>query len=83
MSLDTLKSYEELLAAGVSEAQAKAQVYILNDSLKDTVSNKDLQILEKHIEAKFRPIYWIGTGMFTVCCLPILERLIRLAISLK
>lgn len=55
--IDTLKAYEELITAGVSEQQAKSQVKTLDSSLRDVTgglaTRKDLQILESNLKYFF------------------------------
>ena len=47
-SIDTLQAYENLVASGIPEQQAKAQVHLLNGSLSDLATKDDLKMLEKN-----------------------------------
>ena len=62
--IDTLKYYEDLIKAGNSELEAKAHIYVINNSLSDLVTKDDLHAelgsLGSRIDAKldmFRSIF--------------------------
>lgn len=52
-SIDTLQAYENLVASGIPEQQAKAQVHLLNGSLSDLATKDDLKMLEKDLKYFF------------------------------
>lgn len=68
--IDTLQTYEDLVNSGVPEQQAKAHVHSLDKSF-DNVVTKD------YLDSKLRLLYILGAAIFTVCCLPIIEKLFK------
>lgn len=88
---DTLAKYEECLASGMSEQQARVQVKtwmeVYDFSREDLATKNDLKVLEadinsrfkaleSDIDSKFRGVYVIGGAIFTVVCLPIIQNLL-------
>ena len=65
-SIDTLQAYEDLIASGITEKEAKAQVHLLNNSLNGLATREDLHReingLEKRIDSKFDTIEKFGGG---------------------
>ncbi len=56
-NIDTLQAFEDLVSAGTSEKEAKAQVHLLNNSLDGSVTKEDLraglEMLEKDLKYFF------------------------------
>lgn len=68
--IDTLQVYKDYLKAGYTDEQADCAVHALNASF-DSVVTRD------YLDSKLRLIYLIGAAIFTVCCIPILEKLLK------
>ena len=70
--IDTLQAFEDLVASGISEQQAKAQVKTLNNALDGLATKEDLnvglQTLEKDLKVFFG--YAIGGSLLTAFLLP-------------
>lgn len=86
--VNTLRAYKDLLASGVSETQAEAQVNLLNSSLDsmgnllnsslDRMATKDdLRNLEKHLTSEIAHLRWLIIGIGTICALPILKGVLK------
>ena len=52
-TIDTLKYYEELVAGGISDKQAKVQIYTLEKALNNLGTKEDLRIVEKDLKHFF------------------------------
>ena len=61
-NIDTLQAFENLISAGISEREAKAQVHLLNNALNGVATKEDLNNLEKRIDSKLSTIEKIGGG---------------------
>ena len=68
--IDTLKNYDDLINSGVHEKEARAHINALDKSF-DNVVTKD------YLDSKLRLLYILGTAIFTVCCLPILDKFLK------
>ena len=78
--IDTLKAFRELVASGMPEKQAEAQVSVLDSSLRDATEDlatkKDLEILEKDLKVFFG--YTVGGSFLALFLAPLL-----IAVGLK
>ena len=52
-TIDTLKYYEELVVGGISDKQAKVQIYTLEKALNNLGTKEDLRIVEKDLKHFF------------------------------
>lgn len=63
ITFDTLKFVEKLKAAGVPEAQAKAEAEALSEVLHsesaDLATANDLRVLEDRVNGKFTLLQWM------------------------
>ena len=81
--IDVFQHYDNLMAAGVSEAQAKEQARALNSALDGLVTKEDLKYelnnleskLESKIDSKFNILFILGGLMFLINTLPMIEYL--------
>lgn len=78
-SIDTLKAYEELMAAGYDSAKARASVYMVASSLdhlatKDDVNNA-INNLKVELRASFKITWILGSPIFAAACLPALQEI--------
>lgn len=73
--IDTLKTFDDLVASGVSEDQARAHINILDKSFNGVATKDDLLLLEKDIikEISLLKLYIFGIG--TICAIPIIQGL--------
>ncbi len=97
---DTLEKYEEYLAAGMSDKQARVHVKSLTETYEmsrdDLATKLDLDLVESRLESKIHQVeakidqvelrleskidklgntvYLMGGAIFTVCCIPILQK---------
>jgi hypothetical protein len=51
--VNTLKAYKDLVAAGVNEEQAEAQVMVLNSSFESVATKNDLNLMEANLKHFF------------------------------
>ena len=51
-NINTLQAYDDLIAAGAEEKQARAYVNTLNDSLAGLATKEDLNLLEEKLETR-------------------------------
>lgn len=83
--IPTLKIFDDYLAAGYSEKEARCAVYTLNTVFDSVATKKDIERLEKSIEkdisnlenkldSKITSIKRIGWAMFAVFCLPFVQK---------
>lgn len=75
--VNTLRAYKDLMAAGVSETQAEAQVNLLNSSLDHLATKDDLKNLEKHLSKEIANLRWLIIGAGTIFALPILKGILK------
>ncbi len=76
--VNTLKAYKDLMAAGVSETQAEAQVNLLNNSLDHLATKDDLKNLEKDLVREMAHLRHTMYAIGTICALPILKEILKL-----
>jgi len=82
--IDTLAKYEEFKATGMPDEQArslvKAWAEAYDMSREGLATKSDLDVMETKLESKmdanFRIVYIIGGAIFTICCLPVLQKFI-------
>jgi hypothetical protein len=79
--IDTLAKYREYIAAGYTESQAdvavKSWAEAYDMSREGLATKEDIKILESEITASFKIVYIIGGAIFTICCLPVLQKLFQ------
>ena len=52
-TIDTLKHYEELVASGISDKQARVHIYTLEKALNNLGTKEDLRTIEKDLRHFF------------------------------
>ena len=80
--IDTLAKYEEFKSTGIPDEQArslvKAWAEAYDMSREGLATKSDLDVMETKLESKmdanFRIVYIIGGAIFTICCLPVLQK---------
>jgi hypothetical protein len=80
--MDTLKAYDNLIAADIPENQARAQVYLLNSSLDGLATKEDVNRIEvdvKEIKSDIKKFMW---GSIVALLITGLGTLIKIAFHL-
>lgn len=80
--MDTLKAYDNLIAASIPESQARAQVYLLNSSLDGLATKEDVNRIEvdvKEIKSDIKKFMW---GSIVALLITGLGTLIKIAFHL-
>ena len=76
--MDTLKYYENLVAAGSDKEQAKAHVYALHGSMNNLVTKDYLDKEVESIKKEIGHVRILGWAMFVVVIAPSLKTLLGL-----
>ena len=76
--MDTLKAYDNLIAASIPESQARAQVYLLNSSLDHVATKDDIRQLEKDINKIEGGVQKIQYGVLAGLVIMIVKMVFRL-----
>jgi hypothetical protein len=76
----TLEMYDNYLAAGYSEKEARCAVYTLNASFNDFACKLDEFAtkearFEAKLDAKINMLIKLGGAMFLVFCVPLLQKI--------
>jgi hypothetical protein len=83
--IDVFKTYEDLLASGIPESQAKAQVRALDNALERVVTKDDLKTALNSFEKEMKIFfgYLVAGSIFVTYVMPIIIALIlkKLGIS--
>ena len=63
MVLSTLRVHDELVAAGMPEAQARAVVRVIERQQEDAATKTDLANLETRLFARLESLIWRATAV--------------------
>ena len=63
MVLSTLRVHDELVAAGMPEAQARAVVRVIERQQEDAATKTDLANLETRLFARLESLLWRATAV--------------------
>jgi len=63
MVLSTLRVHDELVAAGMPEAQARAVVRVIERQQEDAATKADLANLETRLFARLESLIWRATAV--------------------
>ena len=63
MVLSTLRAHDELVAAGMPEAQARAVVRVIERQQEDAATKTDLANLETRLFARLESLIWRATAV--------------------
>jgi hypothetical protein len=72
MAYDSLQAFDNLIAAGTPENQARAHVKEFNNALSETATKTDLLMLEKDLKIFFT--WEIGAVLIAVLILPMIAK---------
>lgn len=70
--IDTLKTYEDLIASGTPAPQARAHVVSLNSAFDNVVTSKDLKILENDLKIFFT--WELGLVLISALIIPTITK---------